>query len=340
MASADSQLDPDRGDPRRYGFSLAQMAELLLACLDAVGARSVAEIGAYAGGLTRVLVDWAAGSGSRVCAIDPAPEAPLVELDRASENLELIRKTSLEALAEIALPDVVIIDGDHNYFTVAGELRAIALRSAGAVLPLLIFHDVGWPHGRRDDYFDPAQIPDRHRHPLAGERGGLFPGEPGLRAGGLSYPRSAAHEGGPRNGVLTAIEDFIAGHADLRLAVVPAFFGFGVLWHSGRRGGDELERILGPWDRNPILARLEAARVYHLAESHRRQVSLGSAQARQARQEAVLRRLLQSSAFGLAERLSGLRVRAGVAPWQPPVGKEAIRRALADDPRSPDAASR
>ena len=30
--------------------------------------------------------------------------------------------TSHEALAEMELPDVVIIDGDHNYFTVAGEL--------------------------------------------------------------------------------------------------------------------------------------------------------------------------------------------------------------------------
>ena len=54
-----------------------------------------------------------------------------------------------------------MIDGDHNYFTVREELRLIGERAQGAALPLLLFHDVGWPHGRRDDYFDAGAIPRR-----------------------------------------------------------------------------------------------------------------------------------------------------------------------------------
>jgi hypothetical protein len=51
---------------------------------------------------------------------------------------------------------------------------------------------------------------------------------------------------------------------------------------------------------------------------------------RQGRQEAVLQRLLRSSAFGLAERLSRLRMRAGVAPADSVVSKDEVRRALDD----------
>jgi hypothetical protein len=330
MARTPIEFDPYLGDPARSGFSLAQMTELILPCLEAVGARSVAEVGAYAGDLTRVLVDWAGGAGARVLAIDPVPQEGLLGLDRKFAELELVKQTSLEALAAIPLPDAVIIDGDHNYFTVSHELAAIGARAAGAELPLLMFHDVGWPHGRRDDYFDPEQIPAEDRHPLVGAGGGLYPGDPGVHAGGLPYPKSAAREGGHRNGVLTAVEDFVSGREDLRLVVVPAFFGFGVLWHHGIAGGDRLAEILDPWDRNPLLERLEAGRVHHLAESHVRQVRLWSGQERQARLEAALRRMLDSSAFSVAERLSRLRVRAGVVPSQSAVAKDEIRRVLDD----------
>jgi hypothetical protein len=309
---------------------MAQHAEVMLPCLDAAGARSVVEVGAFAGDLTRLLVDWAAGSGARVTAIDPAPQDGLVQLDRERPELELVRETSLDALPRLPLADAVIIDGDHNHYTVSEELRLIAERAEGGPWPLVLFHDVLWPHGRRDDYFDVEQIPEDARQPTAGDAGGLFPGDPGLRPGALPYPRSAAREGGPDNGVLTAVEDFAEARGDLRLAVVPAFFGFGALWPREAPWADAVARILDPWDRNPMLERLEANRVHHLAQGHMRQVELWREQERRSRQQVVLRRLLESSAFALAERLSRLRLRAGVATGQNAVSKDEIRRALDD----------
>jgi hypothetical protein len=324
-------FDPYSHDPDHWGVSLSHAAELMLPCLDAAGVRSVVEIGAFAGDLTRVLVEWAAGAGARVGAIDPAPQPDLVKLEREHAGLELIRETSLAALPRIPLPDAVVIDGDHNYFTVSEELRLIGERGAGADLPLLLFHDVCWPHARRDDYFAAEQIPAQARQPVAGDAGGIVPGEPGLRpGGGLPYPRSAAREGGPRNGVLTAVEDFVAGRPDLRLVVVPAFFGFGVVWSVESPWSDAVARILDPWDRNPLLERLEANRVEHLARGHSRLIELWEARERLARQEAVLRRLLDSTAFSVAERLSRLRDRAGVATEHSVVSKDEIRRALGD----------
>jgi hypothetical protein len=322
--------DPYSHDPARWGASLAQSAELLLPCLDAACSRSVVEIGAYAGDLTRVLVGWAAQAGAAVTAIDPAPHDDLVALDRDTEALELIRKTSLDALPEIPMPDAIVIDGDHNYFTVREELRVIGERAPGAALPLLLFHDVCWPHGRRDDYHDAGAIPAEARHPLADGNGFLFPGDPGLRDGGLPYPRSAAHEGGPRNGVLTAIEDFVADGARLRLVVVPVFFGFGVVWHLDAPWSDALAAILDPWDRNAVLERLEANRVFHIAQAF-------EIAQRSARQEAALLRMLESRAFLVAERLSRLRVRARIAPSQSVISRDEIRDALGDR-RRPGAA--
>jgi hypothetical protein len=130
--------------------------------------------------------------------------------------------------------------------------------------------------------------------------------------------------------VLTAVEDFVAGRDDLRLAVVPAFFGLGVVWRADAAYADALAELLAPWDRNPLLARLEGNRVFHLASAHHQLVQTALAQQKLARQEAVLRRLLDSSAFALAERLSRLRHRAGVAREQSVVSKDEIRSALSD----------
>ncbi len=323
-------FDPYLHDPLRWGASMVHHSELMLACFDAVAARSIVEVGAYAGDLTRVLVDWAARNNATVAAIDPAPQPSLEELADAHASLELIRETSLAALPNIQLPDVLIIDGDHNYFTVSEELRLVQERAQEATLPLLLFHDVAWPHGRRDDYFDPDQIPDEYRHEIVGERRGIFPGDPGVRADGLPYPRSAAQEGGPRNGVLTAVEDFVAEHEALELVVVPAFFGFGVVWHRDAPWASALSEVVKPWDRHPVLERLEANRVLHIATEHSMRVALWGAQERQSRLETVVRRLLDSSAFAVAEQLSRVRVRARIAPAQSAVSKDELRRALDD----------
>lgn len=299
-------IDGYANDPGRWGASLANNAEFLLGSLDVAGARSVAEVGAYAGDLTRLLLRWAQPRGARVVAVDPDPKPPLVELEREHGDLELVRATSHAALAGMELTDAIILDGDHNYFTVAGELRLIAGRSAGGPLPLVLFHDVGWPHSRRDSYEAVDAIPVEHRpHPVV-EGGGLFPGEPGIRRGGLPMRHSAEREGGPRNGVLTAIEDFMDGRDDLRLAIIPPFFGFGVLWALEAPYAGALAELLDPWDRNPVLERLEANRVLHLASSHFQMVQAGTWEQRDGRKGQLLARLLLSRSFRGSQVISRL----------------------------------
>ena len=73
-------------DPDENAASIVNAAELLFACLDAAGARSVAEVGAFHGKSTRELLGWAEGSGARVVAIDPTPEPALQRARRRAQR--------------------------------------------------------------------------------------------------------------------------------------------------------------------------------------------------------------------------------------------------------------
>jgi hypothetical protein len=350
-ADAASQTTLGVTDPGGWGYSLANLTEIMFPCLEAARSRSVVEVGAYRGELTRELLDWAAGAEAKVIAVDPDPPDELLQLAAQRPELELIRETSHEALGHIPAPDAVVIDGDHNYYTLSEELRLIESRS-GPDMPLLIFHDVGWPHARRDTYCAAERIPTAQRQPLA-HNVRLAPWEPGIAERGLPFECAAEREGGPRNGVLTALEDFVEAHDGLRLATVPAFFGFGLLWREDAPWAGAVSAIVEPWDRNPVLERLEANRVAHLAARHGLVQDLeeardhGDAQARviAERDEQLLERdqrvrerdqrlreyeqlltaMLESRAFAVAERLS--RLRQG---GKPVFSRAQVRRTLGE----------
>jgi hypothetical protein len=123
--------------------------------------------------------------------------------------------------------------------------------------------------------------------------------------------------------VLTAVEDFVAARDGLRVAVVPAFFGFGVVWRDDAPWADAVAETLAPWDGNPLVERLEANRVFHLARAHGLKVQGAIIREREERRDELLRRLLDSRAFSVAERLSRFRQRGEAA-----VSKDELRRAL------------
>jgi Methyltransferase domain len=302
-------------DPGEWGVSLANLREVFEAILETAGVRTITEVGAYAGDLTRDLADWVEGRGGEVIAIDPQPQPALIQLDEERESVTLVREPSHQALRGAPRTDAVVIDGDHNYFTVYGELEIVAERFPGDELPLLLLHDVRWPHARRDAYFAPDAIPDAERHDVVS--GPVFPGVSELAPGGLPFKHVAAEEGGPRNGVLTALEDFLAERPGLRLAVVPAFFGLGVVWEADADWAGELERLLEPWNGNPWMERLEQHRVYTLArvynEIMRMQTEIDRLRAVNGRKIELMEDLVESRAFGVGERLARLRSRNGVS---------------------------
>jgi hypothetical protein len=202
--------------------------------LAALDSGPIVEIGAAAGATTVRLADLAAERGIALHAVDPAPQFDVAELERRFEGtLEFHRQRSHDALEAIGPPAAVLIDGDHNWHTVHGELTRLEEKALGAdrEFPLVMLHDVEWPYARRDMYYDPDAIPDDARQPWA--RLGIRWKDGLLDESGLgvnSHLANAREEGGPRNGVLTAVEDFVAAASSpLQLRIVHGDAGLGVL---------------------------------------------------------------------------------------------------------------
>jgi GT2 family glycosyltransferase len=179
--------------------------------LEALHPQTIVEIGVEVGAVTGPLLAWAQANGAVVHAIDPDPALNVERLQaRYGEQLQFHRRKSLEVLGEIADVDLALIDGDHNWYTVLNELRTLERRAGeeSREPPVMLLHDVGWPYGRRDLYYDPAAIPESERQPYA--RGGVKPGRTELGPGLNDHLENALLEGTAANGVLTAAEDFIA----------------------------------------------------------------------------------------------------------------------------------
>lgn len=212
----------------------------------------IVEVGCDEGACTQKLVDHCRVTRGDLHVIDPAPRLdPLLLKQWQSQKdfgFRFHRRLSLEALPELSRVDVALLDGDHNWHTVYHELQtleAMALNQ-GHLPPLILLHDVDWPYGRRDLYYNPESIPEETRQPMA--RGGLHPqfngqvAHMGLNAGAIQAER----EGGERNGVLTAVEDYLQeAKISYERFTVPAFFGLGILCPTERlEQNEELAHFL------------------------------------------------------------------------------------------------
>jgi hypothetical protein len=256
--------------------SMHEFRQLILTSLEMADARLVAEIGTEYGGMSSVLAEWLEPRAGKLWCIDPAPQPSFLEWLPTAVNVTHIARPSLEVLSdgpddprEIPCPDAWLVDGDHNWYTVFHELDHI-LRSffAAGKHPLIFLHDVGWPCARRDMYYAPDRIPAAFRKPYT-YNAGTVPGQSELRPnrgfrGGDSFAY-ANQEGGPRNGVLTAVEDAIAaqhqaGHA-LAFANIPAVLGLGVVFGTQAPWSASLANYLHPYHQNALIDTLEKNRL-------------------------------------------------------------------------------
>ena len=309
-------------DPDENAASLSNLAEVLFGCLDAIAARTVVEIGAFHGKSTNEMLAWAERAGAKVIAVDPAPQPDLTEIAAGHPELELVEATSHDALPKLPDADAIIIDGDHNYFTLSEELRLISERDPGATHAAADAARHRLAAGPPRRLLRPDRIPADHRQPLAFNTF-LAPEEPGTLDEGMPFACVAEREGGPANGILTAVEDFLASRPELEFAKVPAFFGFGVIWHRDAPWAAAVAAAVAPWDCNPVLERLEANRVRHMVERYRMTRRLEIATDRLEQADAVLRALEGSRAFAVAEQLSRAHGRG-----RPAFTREDVRRAL------------
>ncbi len=204
--------------------------------LDALQPRRICEVGVAAGALTERLLTWTEHRNCAYVGIDPAPDAAIRERFPADGDVSarsLLLQTSHAALPNVEPCDVYFLDGDHNYFTVRGELEWITRARPSTRNPIIFMHDVGWPWGRRDMYYLPTTVPAEARHAWSETLGVALEGDE-LIEGGLREPGRYAiafRSGGPRNGVLTAVEDFLCGDEGTgwEITRLPVAYGLAVL---------------------------------------------------------------------------------------------------------------
>ncbi len=262
IAKVDEDLDEKTLRPLLL-HSLHDLRELWVPLLDLFEIASVTEIGSESGVTTSLLVNrLRRAGGGRLVVVDPDPGvAP--ESDEALE-VEVIRGFSPDALEGLTGTDAYLVDGDHNYWTVSHELEAIERAAAGReTFPLVLLNDVSWPAARRDQYYGPDRLPPEAVRPHSFDLGAVVGrsdlGPRGFR--GMGAFAFALDEGGPRNGVLTAVEDFVDAREHLELHVVSAVFGLGVLLDRRAPQLEDARRLLAPYAGSPFIARLERNRL-------------------------------------------------------------------------------
>jgi hypothetical protein len=219
--------------------------------------------------MSQVLAAYAAAAEGTLTSIDPTPKPAFLDWVAGHKNVRHIAAPSLDSIASVGAIDAWFVDGDHNYFTVLNELRAIDALGRAQLRPLLVFlHDVSWPAARRDMYYAPDRIPPEHRHSFNYDSGAFLDRDALVHGQGFrghAQFAMATHSGGPGNGVLTAVEDFIAtcGGAGRTLAWahVPAVFGLGVLFDIDAPWSAAVAQALAPFHDNPLLATLEINRL-------------------------------------------------------------------------------
>jgi len=211
--------------------------------LDATRLRALVEIGAAQGQHTVRLAPYAAARGAHLHVIDPAPLFDPGPFRRQYAGYATLHEhISHDVLPAIPAPDVVLLDGDHNWWTVYEELRI--LDRTCTRWPLTLLHDIEWPYGRRDMYYAPELVPAGYRHRHANS--GVVRGRSKLSRKGInSIYANATHEGGERNGVLTAIEDFLDATArDLALFIAPGNNGLAIVADRERLRRERFATVL------------------------------------------------------------------------------------------------
>ncbi|MGE4559135.1 MAG: class I SAM-dependent methyltransferase [Desulfobulbus sp.] len=112
---------------------------------------------------------------SRVTVVDPCFDYDLVHKFKDNERVRVVKGKSLEVFPGLSETyDAILLDGDHNFYTVFNELRYIEEKGLLAHEGIVLLHDIGPPYGRKDLFYDPEAMPAEAKVPE--ERQGVLTG--------------------------------------------------------------------------------------------------------------------------------------------------------------------
>lgn len=131
-------------------------------------------------------------------------EFTAIDANESHPSIATINDYPLNALALQGNYDAIFINDDPNWYTLYNELNII--KNTNEEFPLVFICNSRFPNKRRDSYSNPEIIPQEYRQKYVKNLPICYNNKKIIIEDGYYH---ACNEKTPKNGVLTAIEDFI-----------------------------------------------------------------------------------------------------------------------------------
>jgi len=218
--------------------------ELIRPCLEKANAKTIVEVGCQHGYNTKNLIPYCHANGGILHVIDPAPSIDFKQtFAEYSGSYVFHQDLSLNVLWKLEDYDAILLDGDHNWYTVYHELEMIE-RSTKR-FPIVFLHDMSWPYDRRDLYYNPETIPTYSLN-VYQQKGIDADTDKLVDTNGFnSHLHNSTCYNNLRCGVLTAVEDFIKqSSGNFKFFTLPVFYGFGILYSLEREYPEDFHNFV------------------------------------------------------------------------------------------------
>lgn len=204
----------------------------------------IVEIGSDTGKNTENILNYCISNNAKLVSIDPAPNFDVKKFKSKYQDAFVMEEDiSLNVLPNLKNYDCILIDGDHNWYTVYNELKIIE-KLGKKNMPLIFLHDVCWPYGKRDLYYNPKLIPKNFLNPYR-KKAISLENDKLVDEGINGHLNNSIRYGGKKNGVVTAVYDFIKESSlNFSFKIIPIFHGLGILYLENKSFDKYLENLI------------------------------------------------------------------------------------------------
>ena len=161
----------------------------------------------------------------------------------ATTSKNVIKGNELNILKNFKDFDAIFINGDSNWYTVYNELNII--KKNNVEFPLVLICNNLFPNMRRDSYIDPKIIPSEFLNEYTDE----------LDIDGINIKDGLYHavdDNSPKNGVFTAIEDFLSENYNVDMLDLKLTCGVTILYSNNGVNQIRIGLIKDIISNNPI----------------------------------------------------------------------------------------
>lgn len=159
------------------------------------------------------------------------------------DKIKYCKDDSLNVLDQLKEYEAIFINGDPNWYTVYNELNLIKKNNPN--FPLVFVCNNKYPHKRRDSYINPEKIPEEFKNECCNDLPILYEKDAETKQtmvkDGFCH---AIQKDTPKNGVLTAIEDFLKENPTLKFLEINPLEGISLIYEPSEIVDLRINKIL------------------------------------------------------------------------------------------------